>query len=63
MPAPGRYTPWADRPDALAAAAFQAMMRGDSDVADAGHELAASPAVLGSLASGRRPTHAVQVGG
>lgn len=33
MPAPGRCTTWADRPEALAAAAFQAMMRGDDDVA------------------------------
>jgi short-subunit dehydrogenase len=64
MPAPARHTPWADRPEALAAAAFQAMMRGDSDVADPGHGgLAASPAVLRSLASGRRPTPAMQVGG
>lgn len=59
MPASDRCTTWADRPDFLAAAAFQAMMRGECDVAGPRQGLVASAAVPRS----RCPTLAMPVGG
>jgi uncharacterized protein len=63
LPTPGPRTPWTDRPDLLAAAAFQAMMRGDIDMAQPDmaqphprHGPGVPPPAARDLAAGRRAT-------